>query len=164
MIEDNICSCSSCDCGQFKDRPFEFNINRVRGLNKPYTRSGRVFGNMLHIIDSVIGIVTFGRVGSNLHGEWINRELDKFFQYNVNSGDKFKLKRFKFTIYRVGNIGKPFTRSGRVLGNILQVIDSVIGIMTFGHFDSFLYYELSLRELNKIGRYVQRYGVEGLRR
>lgn len=163
MDEDNICSCSSCDCGQFEDRHFEFNVNRVRGLNKPFTRTGKIFGNILHLIDSVIGITTFGRIGSNLCGEWIRRELDKFFQYNKNNEFKFKLKRFKFKIYRAGNIGKPFTRSGKVLINILEVIDSMIGIVTFGHFDSFLSLELSLREINKLGRYVEKYGVEGLK-
>ena len=37
------CSCSENECktcGEFKTRSFEFNITRVRGLNKPFTRSG----------------------------------------------------------------------------------------------------------------------------
>ena len=147
---------------KFKLKRFKFKIYRMGKINKPFTRSGRVFGNILHMIDSVIGIVTFGRVGSNLCGEYIKRELDKFFQYNVNSGNKFKLKRFKFKIYRIRNIGKPFTRSGRVLGNILQVIDSVIGIVTFGHFDSHISHEWTSRDLNKLGRYIIKHGVENL--
>lgn len=165
MTENMICSCA-CD---FKDRPFEFNVTRVRGLNKPYTRSGRVFGNILHIIDHAIGIITFGYVGSNIGSEWIRRDLDKFFQYNEDNEIeyktgklKFKIKRFKFKIYRVGKINKPFTRSGRVFGNVLHMIDSIIGVMTFGHFDSHISHEWTSRDLNKFGRYIEKHGVENL--
>lgn len=156
MTENTICSCT-CDCAQFKDRPFEFNVHRVRGLNKPFTRSGIVFGKILNMIDSVIGIVTFEKIGSNLCSEWVNRELETFFQYHKYGGDecKFKIERFKFKIYRAGNISKPFTRSGRVLGDILELIDSMVGITTFGHFESNLSLELSLRCLNKLGRYIE---------
>ena len=160
MAGNMICSCA-CD---FKDRPFEFNVIRVRGLNKPFTRSGKVFGDILHLIDSVIGIATFGRVRSNLGSEWIRRDLSKFFQYNEDSGNecKLKIKRFKFKIYRVGNINKPFTRSGRVFGNILHMMDSIIGAMTFGHFDSHISHEWTSRDLNKFGRYIEKHGVENL--
>lgn len=161
-------SCSSCAC-DFKDRPFEFNVTRVRGLNKPYTRSGMVFGNILYMIDSMIGIATFGRIRSNLYSEWIKRDLYKFFQYNGDNEReykagklKFKLKRFKFKIYRVGNIKKPSTRSGEVFGNMLHMIDSIIGIATFGHFNSYLSHEWTSRGLNKLGRYIEKYGVENL--
>jgi hypothetical protein len=164
MAENEICSCA-CGCSDFKDRPFEFNVHRVRGLNEPFTRSGIVFGNILHMIDSVIGIVTFERIGSNLHSEWVNRDLENFFQYHKYGGDKskFEIERFKFKIYWIGNVSKPFTRSGRVLGDILEFIDSMIGIVTFGYFDSSLSLELSLRNLSKLGRYyVGRLGVESL--
>lgn len=154
-MTENDCSCKSCGCYNFEDRPFEFNVHRVKGLNEPFTRSGRAFGSVLHMTDAVIGIVTFERIGSNLYSEWINRELDAFFQYHKYDGDisKLKVKPFKFKIYDAGNVSKPFTRSGRVLGDILELIDSMVGIMTFGHFDSNLSFELSLRNINKLGRY-----------
>jgi len=167
------CSGNECKtCGEFKARPFELRVYRVRGLNKPFTRAGLTFGKVLHLIDSTIGIITFGNFGSNIGAEWIHRDLDKFFQYNEDDTDnkdecepqKFKLEPFKFKIYRIGKPSRPFTMSERVFGHMLHVIDSIIGIITFAHFESSLYLEWSSRELNKLGQYVEKYGVEALRK
>lgn len=170
-MTENTCSCScGCGCVKFEDRPFELNVIRVRCLNKPYTRHGIVFCNILGMTDSVIGITTFGRIGSNFHSEWIKRDLDKFFQYDKDNEReyktgklKLKLKRLKFKIYRMGSVNKPFTRSEKVLGNIFHMIDSIVEIMTFGNFQSNLSHEWGSRELNKLGRYIEMYGVEGLK-
>lgn len=162
------CSCENCNNG-LKIRPFEFKIYRVKGLNKPFTRSGRVFGNILHMIDSTIGIITLGHFGSNIGAEWIIRELHKFFQYDEDreseykSGKlKFKVERFKFKIWRIGRISRPFTRSEKIFGYILRMVDAIVGIITFGHFDSYFSHEWTSRELNKLGLYIEKYGVEKL--
>lgn len=85
------CSGSECKtCGEFKIRPFEFNIYRVRGLNKPFTRTGRIFGNILHIIDSIIGVITFGYFDSYLRHELSSRDLNKLGQYIEKYGTRWK--------------------------------------------------------------------------
>ena len=161
------CSENGCDtCGEFKARPIEFKLYRVRGLNKPFTRHGRVFGNILHLIDSAIEIITFGHFWSNIGSEWIRRDLDKFSQYNQDNegGFHFKLRPFKFKITRVKNISKPFTRSERVFGQVLRMIDSLIGVMTFGHFDSFLSHDWSSRSLSKLGQFIKSYGIDAIKK
>lgn len=66
-------------------------------------------------------------------------------------GERFKIRPFKFKMYRVGSLNKPFTRSGRVFGHILHMIDSIIEIATFGYFESNLFHEWTMMELNKFG-------------
>ena len=164
------CSENECKtCGEFKARPFEFRIYRVRGLNKPFTRSGIAFGKILHIMDTTIGIVTFGYFVTNLSAEWIGRDLKKFFQYNVNDEKlkirsfKFKLRPFKFKIYNIRKVSKPYTRSEKIFGHMLQMIDAIIGAMTFAHFESFLYMEWTSRQINKLGQYIEKYGIDAVR-
>lgn len=166
------CSCSGDECktcGEFKTRPFEFRIYRVKGLNKPFTRSGIAFGKVLHIIDSTIGIVTFGYFVTNLSTEWIRRDLKKFFQYNINGEDehgghkRFKLRPFEFRVYNIRCISKPWTRPEKIFGHMLQMIDAMIGIATFAHFESFLYTEWNSRSLNKLGQFIEKHGIDTVR-
>ena len=158
------CSENRCDtCGEFRARPFEFKLYRVRGLNKPFTRHGLVIGDILHLVDSMIGIVTFGHFWSNIGSEWIIRDLDKFAQYNEDDEGKGEF-HFKFKIIKVGRISKPFTRPEKVIGHVLQMIDSLIGITTFGYFNSFLSHDWSSRSLNKLGQFIKNYGIDTIKR
>ena len=124
---------------------------------------------MLHTIDATIGIVTFGYFVTNLGSEWIKRDLEKFFQYNVNYEkeymvhQRFKLRPFKFKIYNIRGVSKPWTRPEKILGHMLQLIDSIIGAMTFAHFESFLYMEWTSRALNKLGQFIEKYGIDAVR-
>lgn len=164
--------CSSCgceSCGESKVRPFELDIHRVRSLNETYTRSGVSFGHMLYMVDSIIGIVTFEHVGSNIGREWTLREIHKFFQYHQHDGEdrstyRFKPRRFDFKVYKIGKIRIPSTRSGRVFNHIMHIVDSIIGIITFGHLHSNFYFQCTSRDLDKLGEYIDRYGVDALRR
>lgn len=151
------CSCYECKCmtcGVSKTRRLEFKIYRVRGLNKPFTRTGLAFGKILHLIDAMIGIATFGYIETNLYIEWIDRDIEKFSQYIINdekeygAHKRFKLRPFEFKIC--------WTRPEGIFGHILQMMDAIIGVMTFAHFDSFLYDDWNSI---KLAQYIEKYRI-----